>query len=1026
MKGLFFITTLSVLLALVSGQPAFPQFVLEPVDTVQSSGGTVTLTCNVTFESGGVSYSWSYNGVRINGSSGRRYQFTLSEQTEGQYACLASVSTGTLSSRLATVKIAKFESHSLPQNEPTAVGVGEAFSLSCNSFSSIGAATVTWSRVVAGGITLPLNSGEVLGIKDSQIYIPYATSNLNGQYKCLVNNPASGEAIQGSYSITVSGSTTSPQPQVLSRPENTTVPVGRRAVFQCIPTGESPTAVSWTRPARNQNYVEFAGGLLISSVDFDDAGEYACNVNGMMYSAYLTVVGPPSISTQSPNVSVPYGNTLSLQCTSEQYGSPQWTWYRNGEKITTDVRSKVSGNSLTVSSVVLRDSGFYQCVSSDVFGQYGSAMVEVSVKVIPPSFTDPSELQDMVVFEGDNIELKCSVYSAPPSTFKWSRNSVQLTSSLKFDTNTSGKLVIANITRGDQGMYKCEATSMLPETSAVVGTQSHERELQVIQPTTFTNSLPALIYRQVKDDPQEILLPCVAQGDTLANISYQWYRDNEPFDPPGGLASNTVGTFRLVNWDISDSGLYQCVVSTTITNFTSGAPKTIETTANVTIAVAPAAPSRAVGTTRSSTAVGLRWEYNGDAAFIRSIVIYKQVVGTSAWEYVGELADSSVLSYEVDNLFPFTNYSFRILVVDEKQQMAHSVSSYFATFEAAPTAPPISLGSEHVNSSSLRVFWRPPPLRNTDGSGRNGIVTGYEVRYAAPDSDFTTYSFETVGGSQTEIYLAGRAYLVAVAARNSQGLGPFSAPTLLDGTPGGPTDGPFYQSVWFIVVVCVGGVLLLAFVFVVICVCCVCWKRGKSRSFEVNNFHGGNQPHFDVYQYEMEKTTRLRSIRAPQEGVPDQYDLYQADYSNENGFMMQDGYPPITDQPNYIPPPSFYQEDPHLLKELEGVGMSPHMYTRHRALSYEWDPRHQGVMSNGAQATVDERRALHTRSMEWTNNGFGYPAEVLMPEHQREVISINVGEDGSEESVQKPPPYDDEDDDHHSVSQAPTDCSTFV
>ena len=106
--------------------------------------------------------------------------------------------------------------------------------------------------------------------------------------------------------------------------------------------------------------------------------------------------------------------------------------------------------------------------------------------------------------------------------------------------------------------------------------------------------------------------------------------------------------------------------------------------------------------------------------------------------------------------------------------------------------------------------------------------------------------------------------------------------------------------------------------------------------------------------------------------------------------------------------------------------MSPHMYTRHRALSYEWDPRHQGVMSNGAQATVDERRALHTRSMEWTNNGFGYPAEVLMPEHQREVISINVGEDGSEESVQKPPPYDDEDDDHHSVSQAPTDCSTFV
>ena len=112
-----------------------------------------------------------------------------------------------------------------------------------------------------------------------------------------------------------------------------------------------------------------------------------------------------------------------------------------------------------------------------------------------------------------------------------------------------------------------------------------------------------------------------------------------------------------------------------------------------------------------------------------------------------------------------------------------------------------------------------------------------------------------------------------------------------------------------------------------------------------------------------------------------------------------------------------------MMNEQQALQMNPHMYNRNRALSFEWDPRYPGHLDQN-RMQAEERRILHARSLEWNNSNFGYPTEVMMPEHQREVVNVNVGGDGSENSIQKPPPSDDED--SHSASQAPTDCSTFV
>jgi len=73
-----------------------------------------------------------------------------------------------------------------------------------------------------------------------------------------------------------------------------------------------------------------------------------------------------------------------------------------------------------------------------------------------------------------------------------------------------------------------------------------------------------------------------------------------------------------------------------------------------------------------------------------------------------------------------------------------------------------------VNPSSLRVSWQ-PPLDN------NGIITGYLIEYTMAGSNNTiTESILTGNVLQLSELVPFVDYLVRVAARSTNGVGPFS------------------------------------------------------------------------------------------------------------------------------------------------------------------------------------------------------------------------------------------------------------
>ena len=90
----------------------------------------------------------------------------------------------------------------------------------------------------------------------------------------------------------------------------------------------------------------------------------------------------------------------------------------------------------------------------------------------------------------------------------------------------------------------------------------------------------------------------------------------------------------------------------------------------------------------------------------------------------------------------------------------------------APSAPPTSVSTSDVTSSSITVQWG-----TVDCIHRNGDITGYSVRYGVQGSGST--QTESVSGGITNEFIipeleSATTYVVQVAAVNSGGTGVYS------------------------------------------------------------------------------------------------------------------------------------------------------------------------------------------------------------------------------------------------------------
>ena len=118
------------------------------------------------------------------------------------------------------------------------------------------------------------------------------------------------------------------------------------------------------------------------------------------------------------------------------------------------------------------------------------------------------------------------------------------------------------------------------------------------------------------------------------------------------------------------------------------------------------------------------------------------------------------------------------------------------SFPPAPSAPPTSVSTSNVTSSSISVQWGP-----VDCIHRNGDITGYSVRYGVVVNG-STQTMIASGGDSTEANITGLMpstnYSIEVAAVNNVNTGVYSIPlsVITEGKPTCISEAEMSTKLW--------------------------------------------------------------------------------------------------------------------------------------------------------------------------------------------------------------------------------------
>nr|XP_033799150.1 neural cell adhesion molecule 2 isoform X1 [Geotrypetes seraphini] len=258
-----------------------------------------------------------------------------------------------------------------------------------------------------------------------------------------------------------------------------------------------------------------------------------------------------SISLSKVELSV--GESKFFTCTA--VGEPEnIDWYNpEGEKIISTQRVVVLKEGvrsrLTIYNANIEDAGIYRCQATDSKGQMQEATVvlEMYQKLTFKDVKSPQEFR-----QGEDAEVVCHVSSSPAPLVSWLYNTEDITTiaDSRLAMLANNNLQILNITKTDQGIYRCEGR-------VEARGEIDFRDITVIVNVPPAITIPQRSFNATAERQEAITLICRATGSPEPEI--HWYRnsklleENEKYSLRGGNSELTVK--HIIN---TDGGSYVC------------------------------------------------------------------------------------------------------------------------------------------------------------------------------------------------------------------------------------------------------------------------------------------------------------------------------------------------------------------------------------------------------------------------------------------------------------------------------------
>ena len=372
-------------------------------------------------------------------------------------------------------------------------------------------------------------------------------ANISGATLSSYTKSSAQATDAGSYSVVVAngaGSATSANavltvivpPTITTQPLSQTVNQGTIATFTVAASGTAPFTYQWRFNGANISGATLSSYTL-NSAQPTDAGSYSVLVanaagSATSSSAVLTVIVPPTITTQPLSQTVTQGTSATFTVAASGTTPFTYQWRFNGANI-----SGATLSSYTKSSAQPTDAGSYSVLVANAAGSAASANAILTVQTLPTAPTITTHPQSLGVVQGASATFTVTASGTAPLYYQWRFYGTNLAGA------TTSSYTRADVQPADAGPY-----SVIVSNSVGVATSS-DAVLSLVVPPTITTHPSS----QSVTPGASVTFSVVAAG--TAPLNYQWRKNG------ANISGATTSSYTLSNVQTGDAGSYAAFVS---------------------------------------------------------------------------------------------------------------------------------------------------------------------------------------------------------------------------------------------------------------------------------------------------------------------------------------------------------------------------------------------------------------------------------------------------------------------------------
>ncbi|XP_048507644.1 protein sidekick isoform X3 [Athalia rosae] len=516
---------------------------------------------------------------------------------------------------------------------------------------------------------------------------------------------------------------------------------GSMVSIPCDAVGIPTPKISWFRNAEpvdkllgTRYDMEEDGSLVIRKLSMEDSGMFQCLATNKageasVYTWLKAKTSIPVMESSPQNITVLDGKDATFSCRAIAAPIPNVTWiFNDGDTVEVAGRVQLLDNGdLLVAAVKPNDAGKYTCIRANEAGSVNASAfltVLVRTQIIQPPV-------DTAVLLGHTAELQCKVSSDPTVHYHiaWFHNKqvINTRASQRVKMRDDGALELAAVRPSDVGEYTCSIVSP-------GGNETRTARLSVIELPFAPINVKAVRVEEIS--PRTINVSWVPgfDGNSPTNKFIIQRREVPELGPIPDPILNWVTEHSNVSadsrWVLLDSlkaaAAYQFRVSA-VNSVGEGTPSEPSNVVALPQEPPSSPPLGFVGSARSSSEIITQWqpplEEHRNGHILGYILRYRLYgYNDSPWTRQN-ITNEAQRNYLITDLITWKDYSVQIAAYNDKGVGMYTDTVKIKTKEGVPEAPPTNLKAKAINSTSIKVWWKPPNPQKI-----NGINQGYKLQ----------------------------------------------------------------------------------------------------------------------------------------------------------------------------------------------------------------------------------------------------------------------------------------------------------